>query len=157
MTVEREAKKVFLKCQRETFGFPNLFLQKKVPCRRRHSRRSRATPREAAQTRQQGVPPEKPDVPSFVVGLDLREAFAFFRLRVGKTLGGKLFVSRNAKGVSSQTPLALLNAFSALPRRVVALRALVRGFAASASGGLNPFSEEKGFKNPKKTFFASRC
>ena len=47
--------------------------------------------------------------------------------------------------------------------RVVALRAPVArlrreyGAAApSASGGLKPFSEEKGFKNSKKTFFATR-
>ena len=32
----REAKKVFLEYPRETFGFPNLFLQKKVLGRRRH-------------------------------------------------------------------------------------------------------------------------
>ncbi len=33
----REAPKVFLEYPRETFGFPNLFLQKKVLSRRRHS------------------------------------------------------------------------------------------------------------------------
>ena len=40
--------KVFLECPRETFGFPNLFLQKKVSSRRRHSARSAATRGEAA-------------------------------------------------------------------------------------------------------------
>ena len=40
-------------------------------------------------------------------------------------------------------PFALANAFLSL--------------RSSASGGLKPFSEEKGFKNSKKTFFASRA
>ena len=59
-------------------------------------------------------------------------------------LGGKLFVSRNAKGVSPPNPFSAFDACFGAPRRVVALRALVRGFAASASGGKEPFSEEKG-------------
>ncbi len=46
---------------------------------------------------------------------------------------------------SPRPPLALANAFARLRREW-------RRFAPSASGGLKPFSEEKGFKTSKKTF-----
>ena len=102
--------------------------------------------------------------------------FQFFRLRAEKIDWGKplgVFPKPfSLGGGNSCFPLEPLCAFLRISRRfaprVVALRALVprfarsarlrrewRRFAPSASGGLKPFSEEKGFKTSKKTFV--RC
>ena len=74
---------------------------------------------------------------------------------------GKLFVFRNAKCVSPQTPLRFWACIGAAAPSGRASRSSPRlrrewSLRSSASGGLKPFSEEKGFKTSKKTFFAAR-
>ena len=114
-------------------------------------------------------------MPSFTIGIAFRKVQAIFRAsnpknRLGNTPrgfppspfpqgGNSCFPHNKADFCVSKKrkeenevflkPFALAVAFcAALPR--------VRRFAPSASGGLKPFSEEKGFKTSKKTLVASR-
>ena len=94
--------------------------------------------------------------------------FQFFRLRAEKIDWGKplgVFPKPFSSGGNScfpQTPLrffayfaSLRSASSRASRSSPALRAECAASLADASGGLKPFSEEKGFKTSKKTFV--RC